>query len=182
MMSGSKTSSCWRNSHLAATILATNDSPAFSSSLCASSASAALSSKMSIRIFSLITLLVLLGRGLVHHQPVKLQFLDYPREIFEHDGLDHVAVGPQLVAPVDVRLLSRGSHDDHGDSLGPFIGLHPAQHLVTRDLRQLQVEKDHPGAYAFCSVFPGIQHIQRFPAVPRDPDSVAQVVLPEATE
>src|SRR5437867_7078876 len=60
---------------------------------------------------------------LIGDQPVQPYLLDCISKLVEIHGLLDVAVCAQAITIHEIPLFFRGSHDDHGDSLGPRIAL-----------------------------------------------------------
>src|SRR5437764_845110 len=60
---------------------------------------------------------------LIGDQPVQPYLLDCISKLVEIHGLLDVAVCAQAITIHEIPLFFRGSHDDHGDSLGPRIAV-----------------------------------------------------------
>src|SRR5207302_1730199 len=121
------------------------------------------------------------GRKAVEQHPVEAQRTDGVGELLKIDGLDDVAVDPQVIAGLEIVILVRRGQHDHGDLLGPRIRLDPAEHFDSIDLGELQVEEDHPWDPAgFRAV--GEEKFHRLRPVPGHLDMIGDAVLPQRAD
>ena len=70
---------------------------------------------------------------------------DRGQELIDVEGLGEVTVGPGREQPLGLHRRRIGRDDDHGGAGKLLIAAHGGQHLLTGDVRQVQVEQDQVG-------------------------------------
>jgi hypothetical protein len=79
-------------------------------------------------------------------QPESLDEFSNHDQVREVTRFGDIAVGVQVVGPVDVLRVGRGEHDEYGNLTQAIIGLNFGENFTSLFLRQIKIEQNEGGS------------------------------------